>query len=212
MLLVIGHGGSAQDTRDEGVTFALRPKENFLIHVFFEADKKADIKVRSEKDADVDLYIHDPGEKYKAVASDAKVGKDCNLTFTPAKSQFYLLRVENLGPGDNKGRLSYTGSVKVPSLEPVSLKDNQTATYQITFAANKPASICVDSDKEIVDVDLFVYDEEGKKVAEDQRLTNHCFVTFTPAKAASYKVEVVNLGPGETRCTLRHTGEKAEKK
>jgi hypothetical protein len=211
LALSISHGGQTQDSDGPGVSFSLRPKESFVIHVFFQAGKKAEIKVDSEKNTDVDLFIQDPADKYKLVASDEKLGKDCHVIFTPGKSQFYRMTVINLGPGDNRSKLTYTGALKVPTLEPLTLKEKESVTYQITFAPNKPAAICVDSEKD-GDVDLFVYDEAGKKVVQDERISKDCFVTFAAEGTGLYRVEVVNLGPGDNRCIIRHTGEKTEKK
>ena len=49
----------------------------------------------------------------------------------------------------------------------------------------------VESEKDS-DVDLFVYDENGKEVVKDVGESKNCHVTFTPDKTQTYKIEVQN--------------------
>jgi hypothetical protein len=211
VLTALTCGGQAGEKTD-GHTFELKPKQIHQMYLCFDADKEVAFQVRSEKESDVDLFVFD--QENKLVAKDDAISKDCNAKFTPSKMQFYRIVVANLGPGDNKSKLTYTGAevkVEAKKLDAVELKTEGKVTYEITFAANKPAAIWVDGEKE-TDIDLFVFDGEGKRVASDERISKDSFVTFTPAKAQAYRVEVINLGPGDNRAVVKHTGVKAEKK
>jgi hypothetical protein len=82
------------------------------------------------------------------------------------------------------------------------LKAKGRAKVALTFPAGKKASVSVRSEKE-TDVNLFVYDEAKKVVAKDDSPGPSCDVTFTPKKAGKYTLELVNLGPGSNRSTLK---------
>jgi hypothetical protein len=55
-----------------------------------------------------------------------------------------------------------------------------------------------------LDVDLFVFDSAGRPVAQDIGLSRNARVDFLVPHADTYRVEVVNLGPGMARSRVRH--------
>jgi hypothetical protein len=83
-------------------------------------------------------------------------------------------------------------------------------TFHLDFPANKLAAIWVTSEKQ-TDIDLLVYDANGKEVASDITLGKDCFVGWMPKTAATYRVVVLNNGFGDNRCVLKHNGEVAKK-
>jgi hypothetical protein len=82
------------------------------------------------------------------------------------------------------------------------LKEKGRAAVMLSFPAGKEASVTVRSDKK-TDVHLFVYDAARKVVAKDDSPGPSCDLKFTPKEAGRYTLEVVNLGPGENRSTLK---------
>ena len=82
------------------------------------------------------------------------------------------------------------------------LKEKGRAAIMLTFPAGKEASLTVRSDKK-TDVHLYIYDAARKVVAKDDSPGPSCDLRFTPKEAGRYTLEVVNLGPGENRSTLK---------
>ena len=82
------------------------------------------------------------------------------------------------------------------------LKAKGKAAIILSFPAGKNVTVTVRSDKE-TDVNLFVYDAAKKVVAKDDSPGPSCDLTFTPKEAGKYTLEVVNLGPGPNRSTLK---------
>jgi hypothetical protein len=66
-------------------------------------------------------------------------------------------------------------------------------THSFTFRRGARVTITVRGDGD-TDVDLFVYDENGRLVAKDDDLTDVCVVAFTPEETGRFRVEVKNLG------------------
>jgi hypothetical protein len=95
---------------------------------------------------------------------------------------------------------------KKPKLnKPFDIDELGKKVFHISFPANEKATIKVKSSDES-DVDLFVEELDGREVVQDITDSKDCLVEFTPLKAKTYRVSVVNLGPGGNRCTLTHTG------
>ena len=82
------------------------------------------------------------------------------------------------------------------------LKEKGKAAITLSFPAGKEAVLTVRSEKES-DVNLFVYDADKKVVAKDDSPGPSCDIKFKPEKAGKYTLEVVNLGPGENKSTLK---------
>jgi hypothetical protein len=66
-------------------------------------------------------------------------------------------------------------------------------THSFAFRRGLRVTITVRGDGD-TDVDLFVYDENGRLVAKDDDLTDVCVVAFTPEETGRFRVEVKNLG------------------
>lgn len=95
---------------------------------------------------------------------------------------------------------------KRPKLnKPFDIDELGKKVYHISFPANEKATIKIRSADES-DVDLFVEEMDGTEVVNDIAESKDCVVEFTPLKNKTYRVSVVNLGPGGNRCTLTHSG------
>ena len=66
-------------------------------------------------------------------------------------------------------------------------------TYNIIFRGGELARVAVVGDGD-TDVDLFVYDEYGKRDRPDDDRTANCLVAFTPRWTGVCRVRVVNNG------------------
>ena len=85
----------------------------------------------------------------------------------------------------------------------VQLNPNVEDNRQVHFQAGTRVNISVISDFNS-DVDLHVYDTAGNEVAFDTRPDPHCFVNFRVLVTGMYRIQVVNLGPGFNRSTVRY--------
>jgi hypothetical protein len=82
------------------------------------------------------------------------------------------------------------------------LKEKGKAKITLTFPAGKKAKLTIKSKKES-DINLFVYDADGKEVAKDDSPGPSCEVEFTSKEGGKYTIEVVNKGPGANSSTLK---------
>jgi hypothetical protein len=84
------------------------------------------------------------------------------------------------------------------------LKEKGKAAIILAFPAGKEVTLTVRCDKK-PDVNLFVHDSAGKEVAKDDSKGPDCDIKYTSKDGGKYTIEVVNLGPGETKATLKAT-------
>lgn len=201
-------GGQGQGQATAAKNFDLPEGGKLQVLVFYQDGAAAEIQVVSEKETDVDLYVKDA--KGRTIAKDVAPGKDCKAQFTAGETNIYEVIVVNLGPGANRSTLRHNGReiiFKTIELEPFSLREEEKKSFFVSFPAGKPAAAWVTSVKK-TDVDLFIYDKDNNPVVADARIGKDCYVTWVPKETQVFRVEVVNLGPGENRCTLKHTVEK----
>jgi hypothetical protein len=81
------------------------------------------------------------------------------------------------------------------------VKDKGDVAFTLTFPAGK-AKVVVKS-KQKTDINLFVYDAEGKEIAKDDSPGPDCEVTFTLKEAGKVKLVLKNLGPGDNKSTVK---------
>jgi hypothetical protein len=84
----------------KGQTLDLKAKDQSALVLTFPAGKKVSVSVKSDKKADVNLYVLDASRK--EVAKDDSPGPDCLVTFTPKEAGKYTLVLVNRGPGETK--------------------------------------------------------------------------------------------------------------
>lgn len=99
-LLSLACGGGASSTNPE--TFDIRSGRAETRRIKFEAGKKAEIWVTSEKESDIDLFVYD--EAGNKVMSDEGMSKDCHVVFTPDKTQIYKIEMQNRTFNDPRGK------------------------------------------------------------------------------------------------------------
>ena len=110
-----------------------------------------------------------------------------------------LLQSGSVGRADSKdGARRWTRTVKKQS----------EVVYKIVFVADKnptkqKAEFAVIGDAS-TDVDIFVFDAEGKEVAKDDNFTDLALVRWVPAKTQEYTIKVRNLGNADNTCTMGH--------
>src|SRR5438445_7710266 len=75
--------------------------------------------------------------------------------------------------------------------ETFNLKSGTGVVRHVKFEQGANVQIWVESEEDS-DVDLFVYDKAGTRVAADERIDKNCHVTFKPESTQKYKIEVVN--------------------
>jgi molecular chaperone DnaK (HSP70) len=88
------------------------------------------------------------------------------------------------------------------------VKKQSEVVYKIVFNAEKNpnkqnAEFAVIGDGS-TDVDIYVFDAEGKEVAKDTFFTDLALVRWIPAKTQEYTIKVRNLGNADNTCTMGH--------
>jgi hypothetical protein len=69
----------------------------------------------------------------------------------------------------------------------------ETRIWKITFIGGRTASVAVVGDG-YANLDLYIYDLDGRLVAKDENLTSFCKTTWRPQYTETFFVEVVNRG------------------
>jgi hypothetical protein len=94
-------------------------------------------------------------------------------------------KATNLGAGGNfKGKK-------------IEMKDKGEVAYLLSFKAGKEFEATTDGTKN-TDVNLYVYDADGKEVGKDDSPGPKCSVKVTPAKDGKYKFVIKNAGGDNT--------------
>jgi hypothetical protein len=182
--------------------------EKKVFHISFPAGKKATLKVESENEADVDLYVEEMDGK--EVVEDTDPSQHCMIEFTPLKAKTYRVSIINLGDGDNKCKFTHNGKLEQPDFgktaqtKPVKLGEGGTHAVEVKLAAGKWAAVWVFG-KSKTDVDVFVFGPDDNQLAADEHISKDAFVSFLPKASGTYRIEVRNLGPGDNECTVKHT-------
>jgi hypothetical protein len=89
------------------------------------------------------------------------------------------------------------------------LAEGKTGKVVLIFPAGKKFKLTVKSEKD-TDVNLFIKNAKGKVKAKDDSPGPSCDLDFTSKKGGTYTIEVVNLGKGAKKSTLKV--ERAKKK
>jgi hypothetical protein len=199
-------GEAADRAKPQTFTVPLKAAEKKEIPLRLLAGRRVQLRVLSEEDSNVDLYVFGP--RQKLVASDTRVSKDCEARFTPEATETYRIVLLNLGPKPNRSTLT-VDQIRIAQRKPFDLKGRARKQFAVTFSAGQLAEVWVESEKD-TDVDLFVRDPGNKSIASDTRVSKDCYVKFLPAKTQEYLLEVYNLGPGDNRCRLKFTLDKAK--
>jgi hypothetical protein len=109
--------------------------------------------------------------------------------------------VTYVGARAQDGKATDEGKAEDFKGKTLAVKEKGKAAITLAFPADKPVTVTVKSTGK-PDVNLFVY--AGKKViAKDDSPGPDCEVTFTPKQAGKLTLEVVNLGPGDTKSTIK---------
>jgi hypothetical protein len=188
--------------------FAIKELEKKVFHISFAAGKKAELKIESENETDVDLFVEEMDGK--EVVEDTEPSPNCQVEFTPLKAKTYRISIINLGPGENKCKFTHNGKVEQPDFgkttqtKPLKIAEDGTQTIDVKLAEGKWAAVWVFG-KSKSDVDVFVFDPDGNEIAADEHISKDAFVSFLPKASGAYRIEVRNLGPGENECTVKHT-------
>ncbi|MCI0639603.1 MAG: hypothetical protein L0Y72_02540 [Gemmataceae bacterium] len=204
LAMVVG-GSAAQERVQQSKTatkaFDLQEDGKLEFKVTFAKGKRVFLRVDSEQESDVDLFVDDPNDV--EVASDDRVHKNCLATFVPKTTQEYKITIDNLGPGANKGKITYGEDLfKITQeIKPFDINEGQTKAFELKFEKGKPAYIFVESEMDS-DVDLFVKDKDGNEVVKDDSGNPSAAGTWTPQYSGVFRIEVVNLGEGANRCQI----------
>lgn len=114
--------------------------------------------------------------------SDAKKFADGNTNILAL-----LASVESSAKDEHRGRLGGPGRIVS------NVSANSTDTYVIAFKAGLSAEIFVSGDGD-TDLDLYVYDENGRLIESDTDYSDDCYVRWIPAWTGNYVVKIFNPG------------------
>ncbi|MFO0867162.1 MAG: hypothetical protein U0744_21410 [Gemmataceae bacterium] len=193
-------------------TFDMAELEKKTFFLTFPANQRAFVRVTSEMDTDIDLYLDDL--EGREITNDVGEPKDCEIAFTPLKEKIYRVSLINIGPGSNRCKFEHSGSEaeidfgKVVELKPMDIEENKQKDIDCKWEAGQLAYIWVGADK-ASDVDVHVFGTDDKEIAKDEQFCKDSTVTFRVPKTGNYRIEVRNLGPGPNRCVMKHTESKS---
>src|SRR5262249_14272467 len=108
-------------------------------------------------------------------------------------------RAEDVKPTDEGKGADFKGKT-------FEMKDKDEVAFLLSFEAGKEFEATTKGDKD-TDVNLYVYDPDGKEVGKDVTPGPKCSVKVTPAKEGKYKLLVKNDG-GPNSVTLEVKGAK----
>jgi hypothetical protein len=75
-------------------TFDIRAGEEKTFHIQFKQGVRAEIRIISEKNTDIDMWVYD--DRGMQVAEDTRFDKDCYVTWIPDRTQTYKIKVANI--------------------------------------------------------------------------------------------------------------------
>jgi hypothetical protein len=168
--------------------FELPAKESHYALVAFPAKHKAVLSVASEKKGDVDLFVIDA--LGKTIARDTTVGKDAKVTFITKDEQTVLVKIENLGPGANRCKLTHNGNAAM-SKSDFKVAAAAKHAFFLQSASGNVASLRGNAS-------ISVYDVENNKIASQSG-----FVAWEVKKSKVVRVVATNSGKVEAVMTYR---------
>jgi hypothetical protein len=195
---VAHNGKNASGNLQPLAKVAAGKKEAFFLHT---SDGDL-VTLRGGFKANVSMSVYDLDNN--KIASDPKGNFVAWENKTPK-----IVRVVLANNGKEEAIARLTESAVKPrttALPAFELKHAEKKSFELTFPAESVAAIWVTSEKS-GDVDLLVYDKDGKEVASDITIGKDCFVGWLPAAGATYRVVVLNNGVEPNRCVLKHSGE-----
>ncbi len=99
---------------------------------------------------------------------------------------FGVVAVSPVAPAQNPtGVDGATPGLRVPA--------KGSDTHTLTLRKGVRVNITARGDGD-TDIDLFVYDPNGRLVAKDDDTTDICIVAFTPEETGVYQLKITNLG------------------
>jgi len=93
----------------------------------------------------------------------------------------------------SKVTLSTRGASGGPKYVVERVNSHSTDYYMVEFQGGSGAEIALSGDGD-TDLDLFVYDENGNRIASDTGATDDAYVSWTPRWTGQFRIEVKNLG------------------
>jgi hypothetical protein len=97
--------------------------------------------------------------------------------------------------------LAEAGRIPGPGKDTIVCQAYGSVTYYATFRGGELASVAIVGDG-FTDLDIFVYDMQGRLVAQGIGPTDIELVTWLPAQTQTYRIVVRNLGSTWNRCSM----------
>ena len=91
------------------------------------------------------------------------------------------------------GSTAFAGARGGSQIAREAVNANAVDRYQIVFNGGEIAQVIVEGDGD-TDLDLYVYDEKGRLVAEDIDNSDLCVCRWKPHRTGYFTIRIVNLG------------------
>jgi len=91
------------------------------------------------------------------------------------------------------GTFAQAGHIRGPQVGQARCEANGSVAYYETFVGGEMGVVAISGDGD-TDLDLFVYDSNGRLVAQGVGLTDHETVRFYVPTTGTYRIVVRNLG------------------
>ena len=131
-------------------------------------------------------------EGVRGPAKEAANGRTVDALLQRAKTMSGQ-RADIVAAADDVARSSQRGRVGGPGRVESVVPAEGTHTYRIAFRGGESALVLVSGDGDS-DLDLFVYDENGRLVCSDEDETDDMVCGWTPRRDATFRVVIKNLG------------------
>lgn len=99
------------------------------------------------------------------------------------------------------GACALAGAVGGPERGASRVDAYSTNTHTVVFRGGECARVIVSGDGD-TDLDLYVYDECGNRVAFDDDCTDYCVASWVPRWTGRFTIRVVNRGSVYNRYTI----------
>jgi hypothetical protein len=99
------------------------------------------------------------------------------------------------------GTTAFAGRIPDPAIDVETVDAYCSRTYYIDYYGGIKAEVGVIGDGD-TDLDVKVYDEWGRLVAQDLSYSDRCYCDWYPSRRGTYRIVVENLGNVWNRYTL----------
>lgn len=195
-----GYGGGGGSIGGSRLTRRVEANGQNNHTMYINSGQHVTVRMDGDGDTDLDLFIYDPSGNQ--VGSDLSGDDNELVSFTARRTGTYRVEVRNLGnvwnqyqiwrEVDDRGDDDDYDDIGYGHTNH-RVEANGSNNHSMYLRSGQYMTLRIDGDDD-TDLDLFVYDAEGREVARDISTDDNETVSFTARRTGTYRVEVRNLG------------------